>query len=169
VSQLKKALPSSHQVSDIIPVPDDCWQFPEQVLAKKMVSRGTSSTQQVLIKWSGWPEALATWEDMEALHQRFPGAPTWGQAGSLGGGARMSAPLLPSTLQGKLGLGGHLGPTFLMFVFLAWSGTGPINLCCTREPASSGEISSRTKRERDKHCINENMNSIRSIPRFFRS
>jgi hypothetical protein len=56
VSQLKKVLPSSHQVSDIIPVPDDCWQFPEQVLAKKMVFRGTSSTQQVLIKWSGWPD-----------------------------------------------------------------------------------------------------------------
>jgi hypothetical protein len=125
VSQLKKALPSSHKVPDIIPVPNDCWQFPEQVLAKKMVSRGTSSTRQVLIKWSGWPEALATWEDLEALHQRFPGAPAWGQARSLGG--RMSVPLLPSTLQGELGLGDHLSPTFLVFVFLAQSGTGPIN------------------------------------------
>jgi hypothetical protein len=125
VSQLKKALPSSHKVSDIIPVPNDCWQFPEQVLAKKMVSRDTSSTQQVLIKWSGWPEALATWEDLEALHQCFPGAPAWGQARSLGG--RMSVPLLPSTLQGELGLGGHLSPTFLVFIFLAQSGTGPIN------------------------------------------
>jgi hypothetical protein len=100
VSQLKKVLPSSHQVSDIIPVPDDCWQFPEQVLAKKMVFRGTSSTQQVLIKWSGWPEALATWEDLEALHQRFPGAPAWGQAGSLGGG-ECQYPSYPARCKGS--------------------------------------------------------------------
>jgi hypothetical protein len=25
--------------------------------------------------------ALTTWEDTEALRQRFPAAPTWGQAG----------------------------------------------------------------------------------------
>jgi hypothetical protein len=39
----------------------------------------------------------------------------------------MSVPLLPNTLQGELGLGDHLSPTFLVFVFLAQSGTGPIN------------------------------------------
>jgi hypothetical protein len=30
------------------------------------------------------PRSLATWEDLEALKQRFPRAPAWGQAGSEG-------------------------------------------------------------------------------------
>lgn len=53
VSQLKKALPSTHQVSPSIPTISDSRQFPEQILAKKMLSQGFSSVQQVLIKWSG--------------------------------------------------------------------------------------------------------------------
>jgi len=40
------------------------------------------SVLQGLIKWSGMPASLATWEDLEALRQRFPLAPTWGQVGS---------------------------------------------------------------------------------------
>jgi hypothetical protein len=32
------------------------------------------------------PETLATWEDMEALKQRFPATPAWGQAVSKGRG-----------------------------------------------------------------------------------
>ena len=51
-----------------------------------MVTKGVRSIQQVLVKWSGWPASLATWEDVEALRQRFPAAPAWGQAGSLQGG-----------------------------------------------------------------------------------
>jgi hypothetical protein len=86
VSQLNKVVPSSSQVSDLLPDLSDAWQVLEQILAKKMVSRGSSSVQQVLVKWSGWPEALATWEDSEALYHRFPAAPAWGQAGSLRGG-----------------------------------------------------------------------------------
>ena len=39
-----------------------------------------------MIQWSGLPAALATWEDVEALRQRFPHAPAWGQAGSYQGG-----------------------------------------------------------------------------------
>ena len=41
---------------------------------------------QVLIQWSNLPRSLATWEDMEALKQRFPRAPAWGQAGLRQGG-----------------------------------------------------------------------------------
>jgi hypothetical protein len=37
---------------------------------------------QVLVKWSSLLVFLATWEDMEALRQCFPGALAWGQAGS---------------------------------------------------------------------------------------
>jgi hypothetical protein len=40
---------------------------------------------QVPVKWSSSPAALATWEDMEALQQKFLEAPAWGQAGSKGG------------------------------------------------------------------------------------
>jgi hypothetical protein len=42
---------------------------------------GSDVRLQVLIQWSGLPAALATWEDVEALRQRFPRAPAWGQAG----------------------------------------------------------------------------------------
>ena len=86
VSQLKQAISKTDQVSSLIPDFDAPCQFPEQVLAKKMVTKGVRSIQQVLVKWSGWPASLATWEDVEALRQRFPAAPAWGQAGSLQGG-----------------------------------------------------------------------------------
>jgi hypothetical protein len=36
----------------------------------------------VLVQWSGWPKELVTWESFEALHQAFPWAPAWGQAGT---------------------------------------------------------------------------------------
>ena len=85
VSQLKQAISKTDQVSSLIPDLDAPCQFPEKVLAKKMVTKGVRSIQQVLVKWSGWPASLATWEDMEALRQRFPAAPAWGQAGSLQG------------------------------------------------------------------------------------
>jgi transposase InsO family protein len=86
VSQLKKVVPASHQVSASLPDPEDVWHVPEKILAKRLVSKGSSSLQQVLIKWSGWSDALATWEDLEALRRQFPAAPAWGQAGSLQGG-----------------------------------------------------------------------------------
>jgi hypothetical protein len=35
---------------------------------------------QVLVLWSGLDASLATWEDQDALKNRFPNAPTWGQA-----------------------------------------------------------------------------------------
>jgi len=90
VSQLKQAIPKTGQVSHLIPDLDVSCQFPEQVLAKKMVSKGVHSVQQVLVKWSGWPASLATWEDMEALLQRFPAAPAWVQAGPLHEGSYSS-------------------------------------------------------------------------------
>ena len=86
MSQLKKAVSSSAQVSPTPPDPTDSLQVPECVLSKRMVSKGVRSVQQALIKWSSWPDSMATWEDLEALRQRFPSAPAWGQAGSLQGG-----------------------------------------------------------------------------------
>jgi len=87
VSQLKKAISADTQVSPLIPDIDAALQFPEQILSKRLVSKSVHPVQQALIKWSGWPASLATWEDLEALRQRFPAAPAWGQAGSLQGGS----------------------------------------------------------------------------------
>lgn len=85
VSQLKKAVPSSAQVTSSPPACDSALQFPQQILDRKLVSKGVDCSQQVLVKWSGWPESLATWEDLDYLRQQFPLAPAWGQAGSLQG------------------------------------------------------------------------------------
>jgi hypothetical protein len=38
------------------------------------------------VQWSPLPQSLATWEDLEALRQRFPSAPAWGQASAQGEG-----------------------------------------------------------------------------------
>ena len=92
VSQLKKAVSSSAQVSPSPPDPTDSLQVPERILSKRMVSKGVRSVQQALIKWSSWPDSMATWEDLEALRQRFPSAPAWGQAGSLQGGRVTTVP-----------------------------------------------------------------------------
>lgn len=83
VSQLKQAVSPSVQVSPSVPDMDNTFQFREQILSKRLVSKGLDSVHQVLVKWPGWPASLATWEDFEALRQRFPAAPAWGQAGSL--------------------------------------------------------------------------------------
>lgn len=85
VSQLKKMVSSTTQVAHSIPDLDNSLQFSEQILAKKLISKGVHPVHQVLIKWSGWPASLTTWKDLEALPQRFPTAPAWGQAGSLHG------------------------------------------------------------------------------------
>jgi hypothetical protein len=59
---------------------------PERVLQRHLVSRGTCTLLRGLIKWSLVPESLGTWEDLEALQQKFPWVTAWGQAGSLGWG-----------------------------------------------------------------------------------
>jgi hypothetical protein len=52
-----------------------------QILQSKFVTRGSSQVKQVLVKWSGRPIDLATWEDAKSLQQKFPHRPAWGQAG----------------------------------------------------------------------------------------
>jgi hypothetical protein len=81
VSQLKKCNTEVCQDSSPLPSDVDLPRVPERVLQSKLVSRGDRSVQQLLIKWSDWPEDLATWEDMEGIKQCFPDAPAWGQAG----------------------------------------------------------------------------------------
>ena len=86
VSQLKKAVGASHQVTPILPSDFALQLAPEQVLQTRLVSRDNNQVQQVLVKWNNLPTTLATWEDYEALRQEFPRATVWGQAVSQGGG-----------------------------------------------------------------------------------
>lgn len=85
VSQLKQFIQPPTQVSSIIPVLSDPFQVHVAVLQRRMASRGVRAVQQGLVQWSSLPQSLATWEDLEALRQRFPSAPAWGQAGAQGG------------------------------------------------------------------------------------
>lgn len=59
VSQLKQVVGGKCQVSTDMPLELSSVQVPQKVL-----------------KWSYAPESLATWENFEALHQRFPLVPT---------------------------------------------------------------------------------------------
>lgn len=85
VSQLKGAVLVALPASPL-PVSFTALQVPERILQKRVASTNSGVDLQALIQWSGLPAALATWEDVEALRQRFPHAPAWGQAGSYQGG-----------------------------------------------------------------------------------
>lgn len=87
VSQLKPVIGrSDQQVTSDIPNALESVQVPEAVLHSCTITRGILTVHQALIKWSGLPDTLATWEDLEALKQCFPQAPAWGEAGFKGRG-----------------------------------------------------------------------------------
>ena len=64
----------------------DGLQIPVKVLQRRVHATDHDVVPQVLVQWSNLPRSLATWEDTEALRQRFPRAPAWGQAGLRWGG-----------------------------------------------------------------------------------
>jgi hypothetical protein len=72
-------------VSPSLPAEATEYQIPDCILQHRM-SPGDRLVLQVLVKWSGVSEALATWEDLEALRRRFPSVSTWGQVVSQEGG-----------------------------------------------------------------------------------
>jgi hypothetical protein len=80
VSQLKKAI-GTQLVSTDLPRDSTLFQVPVCILERRM-SSGDRPVLQELIQWSGMPAHLATWENLEALRQRFPDASTWGQVES---------------------------------------------------------------------------------------
>ena len=85
VSQLKTAIPTSHSVADL-PHNLDGLQIPLKILQRRIHTTDHNVVLQVLVQWSNLPPSLATWEDTEALRQRFPRAPAWGQVGLPRGG-----------------------------------------------------------------------------------
>lgn len=85
VSQLKLAV-APHKVIPSLPHEFDWPRFPESVLQHREVLKGDNQVKQVLIKWSGWPKEMATWEDFISVKHQFPFVPAWGQAGFQGVG-----------------------------------------------------------------------------------
>jgi hypothetical protein len=60
VSQLKKVVGASVQVSPSLHVDDSLLQFPEKVLQRRLVTKNLRTVLQVLVKWSASPASLAT-------------------------------------------------------------------------------------------------------------
>lgn len=60
VSQLKKAVSNTIQVSPLPPDDLDLPRVPDIILQKRLVTKGVRPVQQVLVKWSNWSEDLAT-------------------------------------------------------------------------------------------------------------
>jgi hypothetical protein len=112
VSQLK----ASHGAAQVSPaLPSDAVEFqvPKQVLQRRWTP-GDHAVEQVLIKWSQMPAALATWENYEHLRQRFPRAPAWGMPALKTGGMLLllirKHQVMPSLLN-KAGPSGSTSPT----------------------------------------------------------
>lgn len=84
VSQLKKVIPPAFPVS-VLPADIEGLQILEKILQKRMHPDGIKMIPQVLVKWSGMDELLTTWENIDALRQRFPQAPALAQAGGYRG------------------------------------------------------------------------------------
>jgi hypothetical protein len=82
VSQLKKCVPSDRVIDATLPPDPPDLQLPEKIVARRTRTLGSSSVKEGLIRWTGMPDTLATWENLQDLRRRFPGAPAWGQAGS---------------------------------------------------------------------------------------
>jgi hypothetical protein len=51
----------------------------DKILDRRLVRKGNVVVTQVLIQWSGLPEASVTWEDYYILQKRFPSSSAWGQ------------------------------------------------------------------------------------------
>jgi len=82
VSQLKKAVGARHTATTTLPPASAQWSIPKRILQHRQVARGKKFIQQSLIQWSNMPVSLATWEDLESLHQQFPCANLWLQHGA---------------------------------------------------------------------------------------
>jgi hypothetical protein len=85
VSQLKPSVKTATPVSSSLPYLHADLQVPSQVLGRRSISRGCMAVDQVKVRWSGYDDALDTWEDEVALRQRFPSSAVWGQPTSHGG------------------------------------------------------------------------------------
>ncbi|KAJ1278977.1 hypothetical protein BS78_04G119500, partial [Paspalum vaginatum] len=74
VSKLKKHMPPHQDVTnDLSSVCTDPFRLlaPEAILQRRCIQRVASTVKQVLIKWMGLPQIMATWEDAVDIQDRF--------------------------------------------------------------------------------------------------
>jgi hypothetical protein len=86
---LKQFVPDHKPVFSQLPTAtplDIATAVPFEILDRRMVNKGNATMVQVLVCWGSLPAALATWEDSDVVHTRFPAAIAWGQAPILWGG-----------------------------------------------------------------------------------
>ncbi|KAK1614789.1 hypothetical protein QYE76_020306 [Lolium multiflorum] len=85
-NQLMVSLSTPVTVSLELPQLGEDMAKPDMVLGTRLQPTAAGSKRQVLVRWQGLPDALATWENKEDMQHRFPEFPAWGQAGSQGEG-----------------------------------------------------------------------------------
>jgi hypothetical protein len=100
VCQLRRVIPSKHQVLPTLPSDADIYAIPLQVLDKRWIQRDDQVLEQGLVQWSGSLSAAPTWEELVDLSRHFPSAPAWGQAGFQEQG-NVSAPPTTTTHPGN--------------------------------------------------------------------
>lgn len=89
VSILKKAVAPDTQVCSNLP--DICWGqdnavTPEAILQTRLLKMANGTHSQVLVKWTGMPPHMSTWESLSDMQEQFLDALAWGQASSQGEG-----------------------------------------------------------------------------------
>lgn len=85
VSLLRKALKVTDQVFPVLPTYANQFVIPVQVLERRRKAIANRVLEQGLIRWSGGtlPDS---WENLDDLQARFPGAAAWSQAATEGEG-----------------------------------------------------------------------------------
>ena len=89
VSQLKKAVKSTNEVSYALPIAlthTPVITQPGEILQGRLIQVGGKQKPQVLIKWDGLTSNFNSWEPLYAMIDKFPDAPVWGQAVAEGEG-----------------------------------------------------------------------------------
>ncbi|XP_071683127.1 uncharacterized protein [Lolium perenne] len=87
VSQLKKAIRATNQVSTELPDPllaIDMQVQPQAICGERLVRRGYRQVPQIKVQWEGMAATCCTWELLHAMVTKYPQAPAWGQATSRG-------------------------------------------------------------------------------------
>ena len=69
-----------------LPLDTSSAQTLELVLDRRVRNKSNRTCYQLLIKWSGWPPELVTWEDEDEVLRLFSRFTAWGQAVANRGG-----------------------------------------------------------------------------------
>lgn len=84
VSLLKKVTGTLPPLISTLPTDISVVQVPELVLDNRLKNKNNRVVRQLLIKWSGMPAEMATWEDEDEVRTLLPDASACGKAEKLG-------------------------------------------------------------------------------------